>query len=83
MLFTDKNENSKLYEHFFKNIQYKVYNIDNAFIIKMRNDSSNSGTKIIKMTHRLKWAKAKKDNQGLLSNSDAVREKFNKLKKLA
>ena len=82
MLFTSENENSKSYKHFFKNIWYKVYNINGALIIKMVNSSSDSGTEVIKMTCKLKQAKAKKNDQGLLSNSDVVKQKSKKLRKL-
>ena len=82
MLFASKNENSELYKHFFKNTQYKVYNINDALIIKMANGFSNSGTEVVKMTHKLGQAKAKKGDQGLLLNSDVVKQKSKELRKL-
>ena len=74
MLFTDENDNGELYKYFFKNVWYKVYNTDGALIIKIENGFNDSETEIIKMICKLKWAKAKEDDWGLLLNSDAVKE---------
>ena len=82
MLFINKNENSKLYKHFFKNIWYKVYNTDDTLIMEMIDDSSNSGTEVVKITHKLEWIKARENDQGLLPNSDVIKQKSKELRKL-
>ena len=54
MLFINENENNKLYKYFFKNTQYKIYDTDNVLIIKIKDNSNNLKTKVVKMICKLK-----------------------------
>ena len=81
MLFINKDENDELYKHFFKNVWYEVYDTDDALIMKITDDFSNSRTKIIKMICKLEQIKVKEDDWKLLSNSDVAKQKFKKLRK--